>query len=108
MFLSRWQDRQTLFGLWRFPSGPLKAMKQSATDFVFLQHDRHGLFLIDGGLAGSTALRVGRERLLKLVREAEIVHDQSAWFLAKHAIDPRDRLHESVPAHGFVHVHGMQ
>ena len=42
------------------------------------------------------------------VEETEIVHDQTARFVAEHAVDAGDHLHQAVPAHGLVHVRGVQ
>ena len=46
--------------------------------------------------------------LLQLVGEAQVVHDQPTRLVLEHAVDPRDSLHEPVPAHRLVHVHRVQ
>ena len=59
-------------------------------------------------LARAAALGVGRQRLLQLVGEAEVVDDQPAGLVLEHAVHPRDRLHQPVPAHRLVDVHRVQ
>ncbi len=54
------------------------------------------------------ALGVGRQRLLQLVGEAQVVHHQPAGLVLEHAVDARDGLHQPVPAHRLVDVHRVQ
>ncbi len=58
--------------------------------------------------ARAAALGVGRQRLLQLVGEAEVVHHQPAGLVPEHAVHARDRLHQPVPAHRLVDVHRVQ
>ena len=63
------------------------------------------VLLVDRGLAGAAAFGVGRERLLQLVGEPQVVHDEAAGLVLEDAVDPCDGLHEAVAAHRLVHVH---
>ena len=83
-------------------------MEQPPADLVLLQHQRHGLGLIERRLAGAARFRVRRERLLQLVGQAQVVHHQPAGLVLEHAVDARDGLHQPVPAHRLVHVHRVQ
>ena len=56
----------------------------------------------------AAALGVGGQRLLQLVGEAEIIHDQPARLVLEHAVHAGDGLHEAVAAHGFVQIHRVQ
>ena len=42
------------------------------------------------------------------LRQAEIVDDEAARLVPEHAVDAGDGLHQAVPAHRLVHVHGVQ
>ena len=59
-------------------------------------------------LARAAALGVGRQRLLQLVGEAEVVDHQPAGLVLEHAVHPGDGLHQAVPAHRLVDVHRVQ
>jgi hypothetical protein len=58
--------------------------------------------------ARAAALGVGRQRLLELLGEPEVVHDQPARLVLEHPVHPGDRLHQPVPAHRLVEVHGVE
>ncbi len=60
------------------------------------------------GLAGAAALGVGRQRLLQLVGEAEVVDDQPARLVLEDAVHAGDGLHQAVAAHRLVDVHRVQ
>lgn len=64
--------------------------------------------MIDYGLAGAATLGIGGKRGLQFVGKTEVVHHQTAGFVAKDPIHPGDGLHEPVPAHRLIHVHGVQ
>jgi hypothetical protein len=87
---------------------PVEAVEEAAADLVLLQHHRHGLFLVERRLAGAAALGVGRQRLLQLVGEAQVVHDQAAGLVLEHAVHAGDGLHQPVAAHRLVDVHRVQ
>ena len=90
------------------PLGPVEAVEQAAADFVLFLHDRHRFRLIDRGLARAAALRVRRQRALEFVGKAQVIDDETARLVLEHAVDPGDGLHQSMTAHRFVHVHGVQ
>ena len=75
---------------------------------MLLLHHRHPLGHIEGRIALATAVGVGSQRLLELVGQAEIIHDESTGLVLEHAVHPCDGLHESVVPHRLVHVHGVQ
>ena len=62
------------------------------------------------GLVGSSAAAggVGRDRLLQVGRDAEVIDDQAARLVLVDAIDPRNRLHQPVTVHRLIDVHGVQ
>ena len=65
-------------GVPRDPLRPVEAVEEPAADLVLLQHHGDRFLLVDRGLARAAALRVGRERLLQLVGEPQVVDDQPA------------------------------
>ena len=69
---------------------------------MFLQHERHRLLLVHCGSTGPAALGVGGERLLKFVRQAEVIDDETAGFVPEDSIDVGDGLHQPVAAHRLV------
>jgi hypothetical protein len=76
-------------------------------DAVLLQH--HAMARsVEGRVAPAAALGVGRERLLELVGEAQVVDHQAAWLVAEHTVHAGDRLHEAVALHRLVGVHRVQ
>ena len=60
---------------------------------------------VDARIAFAAALGVGRERLLQLIGEAEVIDDQAAGLVAEDAVHARDGLHEAVAAHRLVGIH---
>ncbi len=88
------------------PRAVVEAVEHVAHDFELLQHHRNGLGLVDAGLRAVTR-RILRQRVFQVLRDADVVHDQPRRFVAEHAVDARNRLHQPVPAHRFVHVHGV-
>jgi hypothetical protein len=72
---------------------------------VALEHQRHGLLLVERRLALAAALGVGVQGLLELVGEAQVVDDEAARLVPEHAVHARDGLHETVPLHRLVDVH---
>ena len=83
-------------------------MEQIAADFVLLQHHRHRFLLIKRGLPGATAFGVGCQCALEFVGQAQVINNQTTRLVLEHAVDPGDRLHQSVAAHRLVHIHGVQ
>ena len=73
---------------------------------MLVQHHRHSFGLVERGLAGAAGFGVGRQRLLQFVGQTQIIDNQAAGLVLEHAIDPGDGLHEPMPAHRLVHVHG--
>jgi len=66
-----------------FPGHPVKTEKEIAEHYIALEHDRHHLLLIDGGLASAAALGIGGEGLLELVGEAQeidCIHARRSFF----------------------------
>ena len=90
------------------PADPVEAVQHIAADLVFLLHDGHGLFLVDRGAAAAATLSVGLHCRPQLVGQAQVVHYMSAGLVPEHAVDPCNRLHQTVVAHGFVDIHGVQ
>src|SRR5690606_11506027 len=87
---------------------PRERAEQAEADLVLLQHHGHGLVLVDGRLPGTAARRVGGERRLELVRQAQVVDDEPARLVLEDPVHARYRLHQSMPAHGLVDVHRVQ
>ncbi len=93
------------------PAGPLRpieAVEQAAAHLVLLGHRPNGLLLVEGGLPLAAALRVDRQRVPQGFDQAQVVHHQAAGLIPEDAVDPRDGLHQPVPAHRLVHIHGVQ
>src|SRR5208282_3724873 len=85
----------------------VEAVEHAHDDFVLLQHLGDGLGLVDSDLA-TVAAGVVREGLLELVGQADVIDHQAAGLVPEHAVDPGDRLHQSVAAHRLVGVHRVQ
>ncbi|EXI72988.1 MAG: hypothetical protein AW07_02920 [Candidatus Accumulibacter sp. SK-11] len=90
------------------PVRPVETVEEAAADLVLLQHHGDRFVLVQRRAPGATALGVRRQRLLQLLREAQVVHHQPAGLVPEHAVDTCDRLHQTVPTHWLVDVHGMQ
>ncbi len=108
MLLRRREDGQPLPRTAALPRRPVKAVEDSTADLVALQHDRYGLFLVDGGLTLAAALCVVRQGILKLVGKTKIIHHKTAWLVLEHPVYPRDGLHQSMAPHRLVYVHRME
>ena len=107
VLLRRRQQRKAFLCRAGRPPGAIEPVEQIATDLVLLQHHGYRFALVERGLPGATALGVGRERALQLMRESEVVDDQAAGFVPEHPVDARDCLHQSMAAHRLVDVHGV-
>ena len=90
------------------PLGPVEAVHHVAGDLVLLQHHGDGLRGVDARLALAAALGVGRQRLLQLVGQAQVIHHQPAGLVAEDAVHAGDGLHQAVPAHRLVDIHRVQ
>ena len=55
-----------------------------------------------------TGFGVGRQRFLQVIGQTEIIHDQAAGLVFVDTVDARNGLHQTMPLHGFVNVHGVQ
>jgi hypothetical protein len=75
----------------------VEPVQDSANLLVFLQHHRHGFFLIQRDLASTFAVRVVGQRLLQFLRQSEIFHDQTARLVFENPVHPRDSLPQTVP-----------
>ncbi len=56
----------------------------------------------------SSRIAIKGNRRLEILGNAQIIHNQAAWFVAKHPVDPRYCLHERMALKWFVQIHGMQ
>jgi hypothetical protein len=90
------------------PPRPVEAVEEAPAHLVLLEHEGHGLGLVDRSPPGAAALRVGGQRLLQLVGEPQVVHHQPARLVAEDAVHAGDGLHQAAPAHGLVDVHRVQ
>ena len=90
------------------PLGPVESVHQVAGDAVFLLHHRDGLGRVKGRVALAAALRVGHERLLELIGEAEVVHHETARLVPEDAVHASDRLHQAMALHRLVRIHRVQ
>ena len=59
-----WEKAKALLWLSRNPGRPVKSVKEPPAHFVFLQHNGHGLRLIERRISTPPALRVRRQCLL--------------------------------------------
>ena len=90
------------------PFVPVETVHQIAGDAVLLQHHGDGLRGVEGWVALAAALRVGDERLLELIGEAEVIHHQAARLVAEDTVHAGDGLHEAVALHRLVGIHRVQ
>jgi hypothetical protein len=77
-------------------------------DFVLLQHNGDGLILVDGRLSFASAFCYRSPSPFELVCDAQVVHHQPARLVLEDAVHPGDGLHQPVPPHRLVDVHGVQ
>src|SRR5579885_783197 len=82
----------------------IETVQHGGADFVLLAHRGNGFFLVEYRFALAAAFRVVRERLLQLVGQAEIIHDQPARLVLEYPVYARNGLHQAMPLHWFVHV----
>ena len=75
-------------------------------DLIPLQHLLDGFRLVDAGLV-AVAAGILAERALQVLGDADVIHHQAGGFVAEHAIDTRDGLHQAVALHRLVHIHGV-
>ena len=68
----------------------------------------HGLRSVDARAALTSALGVGRERLLQLVGQAEVIDHEAARLVLEDTVHAGNGLHESVATHGLVGVQGTE
>lgn len=61
-------------------------MHQVAADFVLLQQHGDRLSRVDDGRALAAALGVGRQRLLQLIGQSEVIDDQPTLLVAEDAV----------------------
>ena len=108
VFLRRGEQGQSLAWPSRDPVRPVEAVEEAAADLVLFQHEGNRLTLFDRGFPGSAALGVAGERALELVREAEVVHHQTARLVAEYPVHAGNGLHEAVAPHRLVHVHRVK
>ena len=80
-------------------------MHQVAADFVLLQQHGDRLSRVDDGGALASALGVGRQCLLQLIGQSQVIDDQPALLVAEDSVHAGDGLHQSVAAHRLVGVH---
>ena len=105
MLLGGGQDRKAILRLAGSPKRPIEALEEAAANLVLLQHDGHSLGLIDSGLSGAAAFRIGRKRGFEFVGQSQIIHYQAAGLVLEDAVDPGDCLHEPMPAHRLINIH---
>jgi len=108
VFLRRCEQRQSRLRLAHRPRRPVEAVKEPEADLILFQHHRHRLGLIHRRLALSATLGVGGQRLFELLGQPQVVHHQPARLVAEDAVDASDGLHEPMPAHRFVDIHGVE
>ena len=83
-------------------------MEQPAAHLVLLLHHRHRLILVERRPPLTAALRIRRQRPLQVLGQPQVVHHQPARLVLEHPVHAGDRLHQPVPAHRLVDVHGVQ
>ena len=108
VFLGGGQDTEALLRRAGLPLGPVETVEEAAADFMLLEHDSNRLFLIERRPARATAFGVGRQGLLQLVSQTQVINDQPTRFVLEHPVDPSDRLHQPMRTHRLVHIHRMQ
>ena len=85
----------------------VEAVKHGFGDAELIEHVVDGFFE-RLGRAGALARRVGRNRLLQVGGDAQIVDDQAARLVLVDPIYPCNRLHQPVTVHRLVDVHGVK
>ena len=83
-------------------------MEQGATDLVLFQHDRHRFVLVQRRPPRTPALGVGGQSCLEVLGQSQVVHHETARLVLEDPIDAGDGLHQPMPAHRLVHIHGVQ
>ena len=83
-------------------------MEDAAANLVFLLHDRDGFVLIERGASLAAALGVIGDGFLQLLRNTEVVNDESPGFVLEDPVDPRNGLHQPMSLHRLIDIHRVQ
>jgi hypothetical protein len=75
-------------------------------DLVLFQQDPYGFGFVDASLI-AVAAGILPKRALKVLRNADVVHDQTGRLVTEDAVDAGDGLHEPVSLHRLIHIHRM-
>ena len=108
VFMCRRKNRQPLGTTRGRPRRPIESVQHGTRNFALLYKNLDRLI---GGLiraALAAALCIGRKRLLQLIRKPEIVNNQTTGLVLEYTIHSCDGLHQTMSAHRFVGVHGVQ
>ena len=84
-----------------------ETVEHGVRHFQQLHQLRDGYLLRHARLV-AVARRVFGQRLLQLVGDAQVVHDQAAGLVAEDAVHAGNRLHQPRTFHRLVDIHGVQ
>ena len=75
---------------------------------MLLQHYRDRLVLVQRCTASASAFRVGGQRLSQVLGQSQVIDNQAAGLVLEHSVHAGNGLHQAVPAHRLVNVHGVE
>lgn len=106
VFLGGIEQFHPLVGGHREERPIVEAVEHVTDDLDLLDEQRNGLALVDANLV-LAAVGVDGQRLAQVLGQPEIVDDEPTFLASEDTIDPGDGLHQPVPAHRLVNIHGV-
>src|SRR5690606_33447586 len=86
VFLGGRQDTEFLSCVASDEAGVVKAVEEGRTDFELLLHQPNRNFLINRRLSLTTTFSVSGESLFQLVSQPQVIDNQTAGLVLKHAV----------------------
>ena len=96
------------FGFERKVAAVIEAREHIHHHFVQLLHFGNGFLLVEGDFAFALAGGVDQHGVFQILGDPDVIHHQPTYLVAKDAVDAGNGLHQRVPVHRFIHVHGVQ
>ena len=82
-------------------------VEDAADDVVLLEHDRHDLIDRDPRLL-AVGRRVIGQSVSEVLRDADVVNDETAGLIAERPVHSSNRLHKTSALHWLVDIHRVE
>ena len=103
MIQCQWQNLKRILT----ESGIVKFGEETADYIQFCLENPVCLLNIQSRLPFAFCLRISFQSLFQFIGNADIIHDQTAWFILENPVDTGNSLHQIVSLHRFIHIHGV-